>query len=247
MTHDEPWPVLVRATGDASPLYEPKTPGALDDPEAFTLTVPLDDDRLELPEELSDALRSWSSARPPEGYTSRPELRAHAQRGLEAARRLARHLGPSWVVRYEDEAHRTAKWVCWGCDRLHWERDEHGTPPHPLDITVEGEYQHGPLRADGFGDFLPDDPAAALPLSDGLVAALHAWAASIDATLNQELAEREDGAYDAAWQRLFSEGAELAERTARELGPVRTVTYKGLAHGGLSVLTSVTWRGDRKL
>jgi hypothetical protein len=61
-------------------------------------------------------------------------------------------------VRYWDEHHRTAKWVCWGCERLHWQRDSHGTPPHPLDITVEGEFQYGPLRSDGFGDFLPTIP-----------------------------------------------------------------------------------------
>ncbi|MFE7572526.1 hypothetical protein ACFU76_37255 [Streptomyces sp. NPDC057539] len=59
--------------------------------------------------------------------------------------------------------------------------------------------------------------------------------------------DREDGTYDAEWQRLFREGTDLAERTAQELGPARTVTDKGLAHGGLEALTSVTWRGDGEL
>ncbi|MEU6093247.1 hypothetical protein [Streptomyces sp. NPDC047079] len=137
--------------------------------------------------------------------------------------------------------------VCWGRDRLHWERDSHGAPPHPVDITVEGEFKYGPLRFEGFGDFFPDDPDAALALSDGLVADLYAWAEGIDTTLNLEVRDGEDGKYDAEWDRLFHEGMELAKRVAHELGPSRTVTYKGLANGGLGALTSITWRGDRQL
>lgn len=247
MTPEEPRHLLVQARGEPSPLYETWDPWTYDDLAAFTGSVQLDDDRLGLPAGLADELRSWSLARPPEGFTSRPDLREHGKRGLAAAQRLARQLGPSWVVRYWDEGNRTAKWVCWGCDRLHWERDSHGTPPHPVDITVEGEYQFGPLRSDGFGDFFPDDPAAALTLSDDLVADLYTWAKSIDSTLNLHLRDREDGKYDAEWERLFHEGAELAKRVAHELGPVRKVTYKGLAHGGLTALTSLTWQGDRQL
>lgn len=115
------------------------------------------------PGELADALRTWSLSRSPGGFASRPDLRKHVKRGLRVARLLVRHLGPSWAVRYWDERHRTAKWVCWGCDGLHWERDSQGARPRPVDITVEGEYAFGPLRAEGFGDFFPDDPAAARP------------------------------------------------------------------------------------
>ncbi|MFC4464508.1 hypothetical protein ACFPH6_08005 [Streptomyces xiangluensis] len=132
-------------------------------------------------------------------------------------------------------------------DALCWERESRSTPSHPVDLRVEGEYKFGPLRSEGLGDFFPDDPAAALDLSDGLVADLYAWAGSIDTTLNLDLRDREDGKYDAEWERLFHEGMELARRLAHELGPDRTVTYKGLAHGGLAVLTSITWQGDRQL
>ncbi|MFJ8632764.1 hypothetical protein [Streptomyces sp. NPDC093568] len=247
MTFEEPRHLLVRARGEPSPLYEPQDAEAHDDLSAFTRGVPLDEAGLGLPEELVDALRSWSLSRPPEGFVSRPDLRGHVKQGLATAQRLARYLGPSWVVRYWDERHRSAKWVCWGCERLHWERDSHGTPPHPVHLTVEGEYKFGPLRSEGFGDFFPDDPAAALDLSDGLVSSLYTWADGIDATLDLDLRDREDGKYDAEWERLFREGMELARRVAHELGPARTVTYKGLAHGGLAALTSITWQGDRQM
>ncbi|MFE7127678.1 hypothetical protein [Streptomyces sp. NPDC057617] len=247
MTFDELRHVLVRPRDEPSPLYEPEDPGAFEDLGAFTRNIPLDDSGLNLPADLADALRAWSLAHPPEGFDSRPDLRKHVKQGLATAQRLARHLGPSWTVHYWDEGHGTAKWLCWGCDRFHRERAAHGTPPHPLDITVEGEYGFGPLRSEGFGDFLPDDPAASLSLSADLVAALYTWAEGINTTLNLDLRDREDGKYDAEWQRLFREGAELAEQTAHELGPARTVTYKGLAHGGLGALTSVTWQGDKEL
>ncbi|MET4922391.1 hypothetical protein P3L51_08515 [Streptomyces sp. PSRA5] len=245
MTFDELRHVLVRARDEQSPLYESEDPGAFEDLGAFTRGIALDDSRLDLPADLTDALRSWSLTHPAGGFASRPDLRKYVKRGLAAAQRLARHLGPSWTVRYWDEGHGSVKWLCWGCDRLHWERDPHGAAPHPLDITVEGEYRFGPLRSEGFGDFFPDDPAAALPLSDDLVAALYTWAGSIDTTLNLYVRDREEGKYDAEWQRLFSEGTDLARRTAHELGPTRTVTYKGLANGGLDALTSITWQGDR--
>ncbi|MEU9287725.1 hypothetical protein AB0D57_24220 [Streptomyces sp. NPDC048275] len=246
-THAEPRHLLVRAQGEPSPLYEPHAGGAYEDIGTFTRNVPLDDSGPSLPEDLADALRSWSLSRPPEGFVARPDLRKHVKQGLAAAQRLARHLGPSGAVRHWDERHRTSKWVCWGCDRLHYERDSHGTPAHPLHITVEGEFTFGPLRSDGFGDFFPEDPAAALHLSDSLAADLYTWAKSIDTTLNLDVRDREDGKYDAEWQRLFREGTDLARRVAHELGPVRTVTYKGLAHGGPAALTSITWRGDRQL
>lgn len=246
MTLEEPRDLLVQARGEPSPLYEGENPGA-QDLGACTREIPLDDDRAALPAELADALRSWSLSRPPGGFPSRPALRRHAEQGLALARRLAARLGPSWSVRYWDEGHRTAKWVCWGCDRLDRDRDEHGTPPHPVHLVVEGEFRYAPLRSDGFGDFFPDDPVAGLVLSEELVAGLRAWAKSVDATLNLHLRDREDGKYDAEWERLFHAGAELAARVAHEAGPDRTVTYKGLAHGGLARMTSVTWRGDRQV
>ncbi|MGY1498222.1 hypothetical protein ACW4TU_16730 [Streptomyces sp. QTS52] len=247
MTFEEPRHLLVQARGETSPLYGTEDPWAYDDLGAFTRSVPLDDERLLLQADLVDALRSWSLSRPPGGFTSRPELREHVKRGLAVTQRLARQLGPAWSVRFWDERHGTAKWVCWGCDRLHWERDSHGTPPHPVDLTVEGEFKFGPLRSEGFGDFFPDDPAAALALSDGLVTNLYEWARTIDTTVNLDLRDREEGKYDDAWERLFREGAELARRVAHEVGPERTVTYKGVAHGGLAALTSVSWRGDRQV
>lgn len=191
--------------------------------------------------------RQADLTRPPGGFTSRPELRGHVKQGLAVAQRPAAQLGPAWTVRYWDERHGTAKWVCWGCDRLHWERDAHGTPPHPVDITVEGEFRFGPLRSEGFGDFFPDDPAAALALSDGLVADLYGWAQSIDSTVDLDVRDRVDGKYDAEFERLFRAGTELARRVAHEVGPDRTVTYKGLANGGPAALTSVSWRGDRQV
>ncbi|MFE1308917.1 hypothetical protein [Streptomyces sp. NPDC058755] len=90
-----------------------------------------------------------------------------------------------------------------------------------------------------------DDPAAALHLSDDLVAAFYRWMETIDATLNLDIQDQESGKYDAEWDRLFHEGTDLAGRLARELGPVRKVTHKGLANGGLAAMTSVSWRGDR--
>lgn len=239
MTIDTTRHVFVRARDEPSPLYEGSG--------AFARNVPLDECGLGLPGALADALRSWSLRRPSGGFAAREDLRRHTKQGLATAGQLAGHLGPSWTVRYWDEARSAAKWLCWGCDRLHEERDAHGTPPHPLDITVEGEYGFGPLRSDGFGDFFPDDPVAAMSLSDDLVAALYAWARSIETTLNLYLRDREEGTYEDEWQRQFREGAVLAEQLAHELGPARTVTYKGHAHGGLDALTSVTWRGDSQL
>lgn len=247
MTSQESRDLLVQVRGETSPLYELEDPQAYDGLDAFTRNVALRDDRLNLPADLADALRSWAASRPPEGFTSRPELRKHVKQGLVLTRRLAVQLGPLWPVRYWDERHRTAKWVCWKCDRLHWERHGHGIPAYSVDLSVEGEFQYGPLRSEGFGDFLPDDPAAGLDLSDELVAGLYAWAKSIDTTLNLELRDREDGKYDSDWDRLFREGKELARQLAHEVGPDRTVTYKGLVHGALGMLTAIRWQGDRQL
>ncbi|WP_405938911.1 hypothetical protein OG338_21760 [Streptomyces sp. NBC_00726] len=242
---EKPRALLVRARGEASPLYT-SSEGADADVDSFTRHVPLDDASLLLPADLAEALGFWAASRPPEGSGSRAAVRKHAARGLKVTQGVARHLGPSWAVRYWDEPHGTTKWVCWGCDRLHWERDSHGTPPHPVDISVEGEFKFGPLRSDGFGDFFPDDPAAALALSGALVADLYAWARSIDDGMNAYLQDRDEAGYQDIALRQFREGEDLARRVAHELGDLRKVTYRGMAHGGPATLKSVTWQGDRK-
>ncbi len=221
--------LLLRAQGDPSPLYTAAGEGLTAAVEAFVRNVPLEDPAPALPADLADRLARWSVARPPGGFASRPELRRHAAAGLEAARSLAVHLGPAWSVRYWDERHRTAKFVCWGCRRLHWSLYPHGVPPHPLHIVVEGEYQWHPLRAEGFEDFAPDDPAAGLGLSDDLVADLYRWSADIDAAMELYLRERDEDEDDARRRELDRRGRDLTERVARELGPGRTAAYGGLA------------------
>ncbi|MEU6481409.1 hypothetical protein ABZ858_31970 [Streptomyces sp. NPDC047017] len=223
--------LLVRAAGDGdSPLLAAQDPeSGSDDLSGLTAPLPLDDPSLGLPGRLADRLSAWSRARPATGSAAREDVRRHAAEGLSAAQALARHLGPSWVVRYRDESHGTAKFLCWGCDRLHWSGDAHGTPPHPLALTVLGEYKWSPLRAEGFGDFAPDDPAAGLTLSDALVAELYTWSKDIDASMERYLNDRDEEADDARREELDRRGRSLAERVAHEAGPDRTVTYGGLA------------------
>ncbi|MFB0620789.1 hypothetical protein [Streptomyces sp. AGS-58] len=87
MTFEEPRRLLVRAQGEPSPLYEREHAGAWDEADAFTRNVQMDDFRLDLPEDLANALRSWSLARPPKGFSSCPDLRKHVKEGLAAERR----------------------------------------------------------------------------------------------------------------------------------------------------------------
>lgn len=218
--------LLVRAHDGPSPLFGTDAPG-LPGPDDFTTS--LTTGSLGLPDDLAHRLTSWSEARPPGGFTGRPALRKHVRQGAEISRAVAAHLGPRWAVRYWDERHRSAKFVCWGCDRLHWTAEAHGHPfpAHPVHITVRGEYKWHPLRADGVGDFAPDDPAVALGLSDGLVAGFYAWAAAVDEALEAWTRDRDDLRHDAECARLEAEGAQLADRLADELGPDRTVTYLG--------------------
>ncbi|MGW1378187.1 hypothetical protein ACWD6P_28485 [Streptomyces sp. NPDC002446] len=225
--YDEPRHLLVQASGGRSPLYTAEA-GFHAEVEQFALSVPVEEPELSLPDDLADRLVSWSQARPENGFTSRPQLRKHARQGREAAQRVAKHLGPLWVVRYRDEAHDSVKFVCWGCDRLHWTIDTHGTPPHPVHVIVQGEYHWYPLRAEGFEDFAPDDPAAALHLSDILVSDLYQWAKDIDEAMNTWLEDRDDARQQATYERLDHVGETLAERVARELGPGRKVTYRGV-------------------
>ncbi|MEU2286480.1 hypothetical protein ABZ614_31895 [Streptomyces sp. NPDC013178] len=105
-----------------------------------------------------------------------------------------------------------------------------------LHITVLGEYHAHPLRRDAHDDFAPDDPRAALGLSDALVTDLYGWARDIDAAMNTWLADRDDARWDAAFRRLHEEGEDLAERLARELRPRRTVTYEGVQGVSSAVL-----------
>ncbi|MFJ7148946.1 hypothetical protein ACIQVT_12210 [Streptomyces sp. NPDC100445] len=235
--------LFIRAVAGRSPLYRTDAPmGARR--EDFTLETATDDAVLGLPAALARELTEWAQSFSEGGTASRPALRKHVKRGLDIARRVARSLGPRWVVRYWDEQHQDEKFVCWGCDRLHRTAGTHGNPPHPLDITVEGEARTYPLRAEGFGYFPPDDPAAGLYLPDDLVAAFKTWSRQIDETLELDLTHREEDRYADEWQLLFRTGRHLSERLAHELGPARTVTYKGLANGGLASLTSESWRGD---
>ncbi|ARF53503.1 hypothetical protein [Streptomyces gilvosporeus] len=229
MNHDdERRHLLVRAQGDRSPLYELYA-GLSADGGDFTSSVPADDPDVDLADDVARGLVSWSTARPPGGFASRPQLRQHVEQGLTLAQAVAKHLGPAWVVRYWDEQHQAAQFVCWGCQRLDRTLDAHGDPPHPLRIVVVGEYKWFPLRAEGFGDFAPDDPAAALGLSDELIGDLYGWSADFDANMELYLKERDEDRDDARRRELARRGEELAERVARELGPGRTVTYAGLA------------------
>lgn len=224
--------ILVRARGGASPLWGVLDFGELKFEDAYLFSVPLDDDRLGLAGDLVDALRAWGS-----------EGGGDFAAGLVLARRVARQLGDSWVVRCWDDVRREGRRVCWACELFY---DQHGDarPPHPVHLVVEGEFKWAPLRAEGFGDFFPDDPVAALGLSEGLSEALCAWARDIDGAVNVWLRDRRDWEYEGACERLFQEGLELAERVAGEVGGGRTVTYKGLANGAM---TYVSWRGDRRI
>ncbi|WP_151478509.1 SMI1/KNR4 family protein [Streptomyces albicerus] len=110
---EEPRQILVRAQGDASPLYVADAgpwPGIGD----FTRSVPAES--LGFPEATTDQLMAWSKDRP--GSSS--ALRQHVREGVGIAQRVARNLGRAWAVRYWDERHNTAKFVCWDCLHLHF-------------------------------------------------------------------------------------------------------------------------------
>ncbi|WP_075734364.1 hypothetical protein [Streptomyces acidiscabies] len=227
--------ILVRARGGASPLWGVLDFGELKFDDGYVFSVPLDDDRLGLAGDLVDALRAWGS-----------EGAGDFTAGLVLARRVARQLGDAWVVRCWDDVRREGRRVCWGCE-LFYDEHEEGRPPHPVHLVVEGEFGCSPLRAEGFGDFRADDPLAAMELSEGLTGALRAWAYAIDDALHLWLRDRVDWRYESECERLLQEGFGLAERVAGEVGATRTVTYKGLVNGGLGAMTSVSWRGDRRI
>ncbi len=223
----EPRELLVKANNDGSPLHS--APGVvLRSIEGFTHKLALSDLAPALPVALADRLSVWSRARPSSGSTEGSVLREHAEAGLEVSRELAQHLGPAWIVRYWDERHSTAKFVCWACLQLHWGRDPHEAPQPPEHIVVAGEFAWAPLRAEGIGDFLPDDPVAGLDLSEGLTADLYRWSGDIDDSMELYLQDRDEDAADARRWDLDHRGAVLADRLACEISPGKTVSYGGL-------------------
>ncbi|GHH83321.1 hypothetical protein GCM10018793_45060 [Streptomyces sulfonofaciens] len=226
---DGPRHLLVRALGEATCFFLPAAPGWPDDLDTFSRALPPDDPSLGLPAALVGAFDAWLRARPEGGFARRTELRAHARRGLALAQSLAVRLGPRQVVHYWDEAYDATKVVCWTCRRLHWSLEEHGSPPPPVRTTVKAEFKWYPLRSEEFEDFAPDDPAALLHLSDGLVSDLYRWAKDFDAGMEQYLADRDEADDDARRAALDVRGQELAARVTRELGPAGEVTYGGLA------------------
>ncbi|MFE1315346.1 hypothetical protein [Streptomyces sp. NPDC058755] len=121
------------------------------------------------------------------------------------------------------------------------------TDSNPEHLLIRAGRGPSPLHRTFTSDTAADDPAAGLYLSDDLVSAFHTWARRIDETLEKELPYQGEDRYADEWQRLFRQGTDLSERLAHELGPARTVTYKGLANGGLAALTSVTWQGDHQV
>ncbi|OKI01932.1 hypothetical protein A6A06_12445 [Streptomyces sp. CB02923] len=227
--HKAPRHLLVQARGDGCPLFTSTAGFHSVAPDDFTIGLSVGDPALGLPEGLAHGLVSWNAAPPPEGPDAKAALRKHVKTGLGLAQSVARHLGPEWVVRYWDARHGSAKFVCWGCSRLHWTLESHGTPPHPLHMTIMAEYHWAPFRAEGFGDFLPDAPVAALDLPGDLVDDLYTWALDFDAAMNRYVAERDEERNDAERLALERRGEELTHRVACVLKPGRTVTYAGVA------------------
>ena len=97
-----------------------------------------------------------------------------------------------------------------------------------MKIRVMADYGCWPLWWDGDGAVGNIAPSG-LGLSESLLAALLAWAASFDATLNREDPARSGFASREDWQRFHAEGARLAARLAEELGQRASVRYQGPA------------------
>lgn len=100
-----------------------------------------------------------------------------------------------------------------------------------MKIRVMADYECWPLWWDGDGQVGNIAPSE-LGLSEGLSAALLAWALAYDATLNAKDPACSGFASYADWQRFEADGAQLAARVAAELGERATVRY----HGPLSPL-----------
>ena len=171
-----------------------------------------DDPRLGLSHDVAEAVRAWCVT-PGDG-----------KRGVTAALgfRVAAELGPGWALSCHDELHGSTHLVCWQCGAFHWYLKPHPVRQLPRVLQVRGQYAHGPLRAEGFGDFAPDDPTAGLQLTPGLVDDFYAWSQAVRR-------QAEYGTPDGP--ELDVRGAVLADRLATELGHGWTVEYLALEYG----------------
>jgi hypothetical protein len=93
-------------------------------------------------------------------------------------------------------------------------------------IKLMADYGCQPLwwDSDPSGQVGNSDPAA-LGLSPGLVAALHAWAAAWDATLNEADPAASDFVTEAARAAFEAEGERLTHLVAGELGAAAAVRF----------------------
>ncbi|MEU6440200.1 hypothetical protein [Streptomyces sp. NPDC047046] len=188
---------------------------------------------LPLTEGLLRELSEWRS--PPCGRSGTAaggiqegEASGRRRIGIHIAQRVARELGPMWVVQVWDARHQTMKAVCWQCPRLHWMLYEHSTPPAPKKFRMVGEFKYGPLRSDDFGDFFPDDPAAFLSLSMSTEDALYAWARDVDDNMELWLQDRDDGAFETRVENLDNRGLEIADRITAQIPSTREFTFVGV-------------------
>nr|WP_134002888.1 hypothetical protein [Streptomyces sp. 846.5] len=95
-------------------------------------------------------------------------------------------------------------------------------PELPRVVQVKGQYAYWPLRAEGVGDFAPDDPTTGLELTAGLVDDFYAWSQAVRRQAQYGTPDGPD---------LDARGAALADRLATELGHGWTVEYLALEHG----------------
>lgn len=171
-----------------------------------------DDPGLALSQDVAEAVRAWC-ATPGDG-----------KRGVTAALgfRVAAELGPEWALSCHDELHGSTHLVCWQCGAFHWYSKPHPVRQLPRVLQVRGQYAHGPLRAEGFGDFAPDDPTAGLQLSPGLVDDFYAWSQAVGRQAEYGTPDGPD---------LDAKGVALTSRLASELGCDWTVEYLALEYG----------------
>ncbi|MFC1400665.1 MULTISPECIES: hypothetical protein [Streptacidiphilus] len=171
-----------------------------------------DDPMLALSQDVAEAVRAWC-ATPGDG-----------KRGVTAALgfRVAADLGPGWMLGVHDELHGSTHLACWHCGAFHWHLRPHPVPKLPRVLQVKGQYAHGPLRAERFGDFSPDEPTAGLQLTPGLVDDFYAWSQAVNHQAQYGTADGPE---------LDARGAALADRLATELGHDWTVEYLALEYG----------------
>jgi hypothetical protein len=171
-----------------------------------------DDPGLALSHDVAEAVRVWC-ATPGDG-----------KRGITVSLgfRVAAELGPGWTLSCHDEVHGGTHLVCWQCGGFHWRDRPHPVPVLPRVLQVKGQYAHWPLRAEGVGDFAPDDPTTGLELSAGLVDDFYAWSQAVGRQAEYGTPDGPD---------LDAKGAVLAGRLATELGHGWTVEYLALEYG----------------